>query len=37
MLDTTMNDQVSAILTEFGAALAAGDIDGTVAMFQEDC
>ena len=37
MLDTTMDDQVSAILTEFGAALAAGDIDGTVAMFQEDC
>mgnify|MGYP002630420563 CR=1 FL=1 len=37
MLDTTMEDQVSAILTEFGAALTAGDIDSTVAMFQEDC
>ncbi len=37
MLDTTMDDQVSAILTEFGAALAAGAIDRAVAMFQDDC
>ncbi len=37
MLDTTMDDQVSAILTEFGAALAAGEIDRAVAMFQDDC
>ena len=34
MLDTTMDDQVSTILTEFGAALAAGDIDRAVELFR---
>ena len=37
MLDTTATDQVSAFLTDFGDALAAGDIDRATAMFQDDC
>jgi len=38
MLDTTTTtDQVAAFLTEFGAALAAGQIDRATAMFQDDC
>ena len=37
MLDTTTTDQVAAFLSDFGAALAAGDIDRATAMFQDDC
>lgn len=37
MLDTTTTDQVTAFLTEFGGALAAGSIEAATAMFQDDC
>ena len=37
MLDSTATDQVSAFLSDFGDALAAGDIDRATAMFQDDC
>ncbi|MDP3523748.1 MAG: NAD(P)/FAD-dependent oxidoreductase [Hoeflea sp.] len=37
MLDITVTGQVDALLTEFGDALAAGDIDHAVSMFQADC
>ncbi|WP_299962150.1 NAD(P)/FAD-dependent oxidoreductase [uncultured Roseobacter sp.] len=37
MLDTVTNDQMSAFLDRFGAALEAGDIDAVVEMFQTDC
>jgi len=37
MLDTTTTDEVSAFLSDFGDALAQGDIDRAAAMFQEDC
>ncbi|TNC74734.1 NAD(P)/FAD-dependent oxidoreductase [Rubellimicrobium roseum] len=37
MLDIVANDQVTALLDEFGAALEAGDIDRALACFQNDC
>ena len=37
MLDTTTTAQVATFLTEFGDALASGDIDRATAMFQDDC
>jgi putative flavoprotein involved in K+ transport len=37
MLDSTATDQVSAVLSDFGDALVAGDIDRAMAMFQDDC
>jgi putative flavoprotein involved in K+ transport len=37
MLDTTTTAQVATFLTEFGEALASGDIDRATAMFQDDC
>lgn len=36
MLDTTAEDTVTAVLSEFGAALEAGDIDRAVACFAQD-
>jgi putative flavoprotein involved in K+ transport len=37
MLDTTPNDQATAFLQTFGAALENRDIEAAVAMFQTDC
>ena len=37
MLDSTPTDQLSAFLSDFGDALALGDIDRAAAMFQGDC
>ncbi|MEO6301195.1 MAG: NAD(P)/FAD-dependent oxidoreductase [Paracoccaceae bacterium] len=37
MLDETTTNQVAAFLTDFGDALAAGDVDRATAMFQDDC
>ena len=37
MLDTTTNDTVTQVLDTFGQALARGDIDAAVSMFQADC
>ncbi|RVD63028.1 nuclear transport factor 2 family protein, partial [Mesorhizobium sp. M4A.F.Ca.ET.029.04.2.1] len=37
MLDKTPNKKLSDLLDQFGAALAAGDIDKAVACFQDDC
>ena len=37
MLDSTATDHVSAFLSDFGDALAVGDIARAAAMFQEDC
>ncbi|WP_299556030.1 NAD(P)/FAD-dependent oxidoreductase [uncultured Tateyamaria sp.] len=37
MLDTTHNDLVEATLTGFGDALAQGNVDEAVSMFQADC
>ncbi|TRD00788.1 NAD(P)/FAD-dependent oxidoreductase [Mesorhizobium sp. WSM4303] len=37
MLDKAPNKKLSDLLDTFGAALSAGDIDKTVACFQEDC
>ncbi len=37
MLTKTHESAVSAVLTDLGEALAAGDIDRTVALFAEDC
>ena len=37
MLDTTINDQVTVFLDQFGRALEDGDIDAAVALFQDEC
>lgn len=37
MLDKSPNGQVTQLLDIFGAALAAGDIEAAVNLFQEDC
>ncbi|SEM63664.1 putative flavoprotein involved in K+ transport [Gemmobacter aquatilis] len=37
MLDTTANEAVTAVLSELGAALEAGDIARATALFQDDC
>lgn len=37
MLDSTIADRVSAVLNEFGAALAAGDIAAATDLFVTDC
>ncbi|MDQ6433542.1 NAD(P)/FAD-dependent oxidoreductase [Mesorhizobium sp. LHD-90] len=37
MLDKAPNQKLSDLLQKFGGALAAGDIDGAVDCFQEDC
>ena len=37
MLDSIATDHVSTVLSDFGAALAAGDIDRAAAMFQDEC
>ncbi|MGI6855857.1 NAD(P)/FAD-dependent oxidoreductase [Mesorhizobium sp. 1B3] len=37
MLDKAPNQKLSALLENFGQALAAGDIDKAVSLFQEDC
>ena len=37
MLDKAPNKKLSDLLDRFGAALAAGDIDKAVGLFQEDC
>lgn len=37
MLDKAPNKRLSDLLDQFGAALAAGDIDKAVDCFQEDC
>ncbi|WP_227272469.1 NAD(P)/FAD-dependent oxidoreductase [Roseobacter weihaiensis] len=37
MLDTTINDQVTAVLEAFGTALEQGDIEAATALFQTDC
>lgn len=37
MVATTTADKAAAFLKEFGAALAAGNIEGVTQMFQEDC
>src|SRR6185437_8192874 len=37
MLDTTLNTRVQVVLDKFEAALAAGDLDATVAMFAPEC
>ena len=36
MLDTTLNTRVQVFLDQFEAALAAGDLDATVAMFAPE-
>ena len=36
MLDTTLDTQVQGFLDDFGGALARGDVDAAVAMFQTD-
>ena len=37
MLDIHVNDEVTAVLENFGAALARDDIAGAVSCFQDDC
>src|SRR5215212_922625 len=37
MLDTTLNTRVQVFLDQFESALAAGDLDATVAMFAPEC
>src|SRR3954467_8130070 len=37
MLDTTLNTRVQVFLDQFEAALAAGDLEATVAMFAAEC
>ncbi|MBU3028782.1 NAD(P)/FAD-dependent oxidoreductase [Paracoccus marinaquae] len=37
MLDSTLTDQVQAVLDDFGAALEAGDIARATQMFVSDC
>src|SRR5215210_6865632 len=37
MLDTTLNTRVQVFLEQFETALAAGDLDATVAMFAPEC
>ena len=37
MLDKAPNRKLADLLDSFGAALAAGDVDGAVGFFQEDC
>ncbi|MCC5954616.1 MAG: NAD(P)/FAD-dependent oxidoreductase [Natronohydrobacter sp.] len=37
MLDTTVQDDVTAFLQSFGTALEQGDIDAVTAHFQDDC
>jgi putative flavoprotein involved in K+ transport len=37
MLDKAPNKKLSDLLDKFGGALAAGDIEGAVDCFQEDC
>ncbi len=37
MLDASADDQVAKLLDDFGKALAAGDIDGVLECFQDEC
>ena len=37
MLDTTLNTRVQVFLDQFEAALAAGDLEASVAMFGAEC
>ena len=37
MLDVTAEGRVSHVLTNLGEALAAGDLDRALALFQDDC
>ena len=37
MLDALVDDQVAKLLDGFGMALAAGDIEGVLECFQDDC
>jgi putative flavoprotein involved in K+ transport len=37
MLDTTLQDEVTHLLADFGAALEAGDIDRALTFFGADC
>ena len=37
MLDIQTNDEVTAVLEGFGAALERGDIAAAVSCFQDDC
>ena len=37
MLDALVDDQVAKLLDGFGKALAAGDIEGVLECFQDDC
>jgi putative flavoprotein involved in K+ transport len=37
MLDKAPNQKLAGLLEKFGAALASGDIDAAVSLFQDDC
>src|SRR5271166_5767248 len=37
MLDVTAEGRVSRVLANLGEALAAGDLDRALALFQDDC